>query len=54
MENKETLEEAAEKEFDDNLFHYQKYRYGFIKGAKSDVARDYWFNIFRKELENEQ
>ena len=30
---KETLEEAAERIYDDNLFDYEKYRYGFIEGA---------------------
>jgi len=32
--DKETIEEAAERIYDDNLFEYQKYRNGFIQGAK--------------------
>jgi hypothetical protein len=32
--NDEPLEAAAEKEYDDNLFDYEKYRDGFIEGAK--------------------
>jgi hypothetical protein len=39
--NKETLEEAAERIYDDNLFEYQKYRNGFIKGAKWQQERMY-------------
>ena len=39
--NKETLEEAAERIYDDNLFEYQKYRNGFIQGAKWQVERMY-------------
>jgi len=35
----ETLEEAAERIYDDNLFEYQKYRYGFIEGAKWQAKR---------------
>jgi hypothetical protein len=37
----ETLEEAAEKEYDDNLFDYEKYRDGFIKGAKWQQEKIY-------------
>jgi hypothetical protein len=37
----ETLEEAAERIYDDNLFEYQKYRNGFIQGAKWQVERMY-------------
>ena len=37
----ETLEEAAEKEYDDNLFDYEKYRDGFIEGAKWMAERMY-------------
>jgi len=32
--NKETIEEAVERIYDDNLFDYQKYRNGFMQGAK--------------------
>jgi hypothetical protein len=38
---KETLEEAAERIYDDNLFDYEKYRYGFIDGAKWQAERMY-------------
>lgn len=31
---KETAEEAAKKEFDDNVFGYEKYRDGFVEGDK--------------------
>jgi hypothetical protein len=37
----ETLEEATERIYDDNLFDYQKYRNGFIKGAKWQQERSY-------------
>jgi hypothetical protein len=37
----ETLEEAAERIYDDNLFDYEKYRYGFIEGAKWQAERMY-------------
>ena len=37
----ETLEEAAERIYDDNLFDYEKYRYGFIAGAKWKEERSY-------------
>ena len=38
----ETLEEAAERIYDDNLFNYEKYRAGFIEGAKwrQEVSQD--------------
>jgi hypothetical protein len=29
----ETIEQAAERIYDDNLFNYEKYRDGFIAGA---------------------
>jgi hypothetical protein len=38
---KTELEEAAEKEYDDNLFDYEKYRDGFIAGAKWQAERMY-------------
>ncbi len=37
----ETLEEAAERIYDDNLFNYEKYRDGFIEGAKWQAERMY-------------
>jgi hypothetical protein len=37
----ETLEEAAERIYDDNLFDYKKYRDGFIQGAKWQQKRMY-------------
>jgi hypothetical protein len=36
----ETPEEAAEKEYDDNLYGYEKYRYDFIEGAKWQQEQD--------------
>ena len=59
--NKETLEEAAEKLYPINsngsamemLGNHQlnnSYKQeGFIAGAKSDAARDYWFKQFKKK-----
>jgi hypothetical protein len=56
MENKETLEETAKR-----LYEYQSQNppytiitpkakiEGFIEGAKSDVAKDYWFEKFKLE-----
>ena len=58
-----TLEEAAEKEFplidtewcrtgaceEENL-HLLGHRKSFIKGAKSDAARDYWFKVFKEQF----
>ncbi len=38
---KTELEEAAEKEYDDNLFDYEKYRDGFIAGAKWQAEKMY-------------
>ena len=48
---KERLEEAAKNESEyladyDDKEMYQK---GFIEGAKSDAARDYWFEKFQQE-----
>jgi hypothetical protein len=54
----ETIEEAAfessvdYKPFEDNLSPKQYYKQGFINGAKSDAARDYWFEIFLKQKRN--
>jgi hypothetical protein len=47
MKNKETLEEAAKKHLNSGIIpnDYQS----FIKGAKSDAARDYWFEKFQQE-----
>lgn len=59
----ETIEEAAERMFTTKpsvpidslnkleLIHYlnnAKKKEGFIEGAKSDAARDYWFEQFKK------
>jgi len=56
IDNKqEILEKAAfensvdYKPFEDNLSPKQYYEQGFINGAKSDAARDYWFEIFLKQ-----
>ena len=38
---KETLKEVAERIYDDNLFNYEKYRDGFIRGAKWQSERMY-------------
>lgn len=46
----ETLEEAAERIYDDNLFSYEKYRSGFIKGAKWQQERMYSEEEVRKLL----
>ena len=40
MVKQETLEEAAERGFGDYLFDYEKYRYGFIEGAKWQQEKD--------------
>ena len=53
---KTELEEAAKKyankkgdipttKLEDAIF-----KQGFIDGAKSDAAKDYWFNIFKQNL----
>ena len=53
---KTELEEAAEKyankkgdipttKLEDAIF-----KQGFIAGAKSDAAKDYWFNIFKQKF----
>lgn len=39
--SKETPEEAAERIYDDNWYSYEKYRSGFIKGAKWQAERMY-------------
>ena len=54
--SEETLEEAAEKytnkkgdipttKLEDAIF-----KQGFIDGAKSNVAKAYWYNIFKQNL----
>ena len=58
MKNKETLEEAAKKwvfEINGNKWSNNDNTAGdnygsFIAGAKSDAAKDYWFNIFKQNL----
>jgi len=42
---KETLEEAAGNLADPNICKTDNW----IAGAKSDAAKDYWFEIFKKE-----
>ena len=49
---KETLEEAAERIYDDNLFNYEKYRDGFIAGAKLAQERMYSEEEVLKILHN--
>ena len=59
MKNKETLEEAAEKYVKDfDLSFYDTVeeipvkeiaKKDFIEGAKSNAARDYWFEIFKNK-----
>ena len=44
-----TLEEAASS-YAVKDFNYSINYDGFIVGAKSDAARDYWFNIFKQNL----
>jgi hypothetical protein len=41
MENKETLEEAAEKTFTPAYTNYKVRRHGFIEGAKWQAKRSY-------------
>ena len=51
MSKQETIEEAAEKE-SEYLADYQdkeSYQKVFIEGAKSEAARDYWFEQFKKK-----
>jgi hypothetical protein len=48
MRNKENLEEAGLK-YVENRYYKNTDCESFITGAKSDVARDYWFNIFQQE-----
>ena len=52
----ETLEEAAENYIKSGLRYHFTFgswiigvKKGFIEGAKSDAARDYWFEQFKKK-----
>ena len=55
----ETLEKAAERLYPttfvaiyklrDKVDKNKERRQIFIEGAKSDAAKDYWFNIFKQE-----
>ena len=40
------------KPFDDDIEPQKYYEYGFVKGAKSDAARDYWIEQFKKKIIN--
>lgn len=44
---KETIEEAAERYISDD--NNNRYYEDFIQGAKSDAARDYWFEQFKNK-----
>jgi hypothetical protein len=48
MRNKETLEEAGLK-YIENRYYKNTDCESFITGAKSDVARDYWYQKFQQE-----
>ena len=63
MNKQETLEEAAEKYClinnipidqmivkNDRSCEFETPITMFIKGAKSDAAKAYWYNIFKKNL----
>jgi hypothetical protein len=53
----ETLEEVAENVFNDFKSknpivpqkHILPFKHGYIQGAKSEAARDYWFDQFKKK-----
>lgn len=45
---KTELEEAAERYIAED--NNNRYYNDFIAGAKSDAAKDYWFNIFKQNL----
>jgi hypothetical protein len=47
-EQSKTYENAIEPTFDDSRYLVT----GFIDGVKSDIARDYWFEKFQKEVED--
>ena len=44
----ETIEEAANN-WIKNTSEFLSVKNGFIEGAKSDAARDYWFKIFKEQ-----
>jgi hypothetical protein len=53
----ETLEEAAKEYIDYNVFcdgitpfELEIADKAYVAGAKSDAARDYWFEQFKKEV----
>jgi hypothetical protein len=46
----ETIEEAANN-WIKNTSEFLSVKNGFIEGAKSDAARDYWFKIFKEQSE---
>lgn len=48
--NQETLEESATNYGNDIGNTDGTARFDFIRGAKSDAARNYWFTIFKQEL----
>jgi hypothetical protein len=52
----EAIEEAAEKKYpikgDLEIHFYMVRRLAFIDGAKSNAAKDYWFEKFQKQNEN--
>jgi hypothetical protein len=49
-DEKETIEEAANN-WIKNTSEFLSVKNGFIEGAKSDAARDYWFKIFKEQSE---
>jgi hypothetical protein len=56
MNKKETIEEAAEKRIPTSTKIWdltETRRNDFIAGAKSDAARDYWFEIFIKQFKQQ-
>ena len=46
---KETLEEAAHNHQKGNYDWQNEKRLSFIEGAKSDAAKEYWFEKFQQE-----
>ena len=50
MKNNETIEEAAKSYRKTTPNQMYGDELGFIAGAKSDAAKDYWFNIFKQNL----
>jgi hypothetical protein len=49
MNKQETLEEAAERYIDSHYMLDSNSYNGFIEGAKSDAAKEYWFEKFQQE-----